>query len=186
MNLIIIGILTPLTLIQRMNLLTKISIRKLQKSEFFFLFGKKYHKEENLNKLNYGPFEMAIGHCVTIISCRNSSFPDQSHFALWSLWAWHFLSSWKKRLRSYVMYIPFRVKRTFKLQLGKHKDGTFPFDSSFIKVETDLMCIRREFSFCVLSPIEVAVKLFLIHRFTSCPFLCTYVATDKSAVGLEK
>lgn len=53
----------------------------------------------------------------------------------------------KKRLRSYVMYIPFCVKRTFKFQLGTHKDGTFPFDSSFIKVETDLMCIRRNFPF---------------------------------------
>lgn len=35
MNLIIIDILTPLTLIQRMNLLMKFSTHKLQKSDFF-------------------------------------------------------------------------------------------------------------------------------------------------------
>lgn len=45
-----------------------------------------------------------------------------------------------------VMYIPFCVKRTL-FQLGNHNDGTFPFDSSFIKVETDLMFICRNFPF---------------------------------------
>lgn len=42
------------------------------------------------------------------------------------------------------------------------------------------MCIRRNFSFCVLSPIEVAKEL-CEHRFMSYPF--ALVATDKFAVG---
>lgn len=48
------------------------------------------------------------------------------------------------------------VSKDIKTSIRNYKHGTFPFYSSFIKVETDLMCMRRNFSFCVLSPNEVS------------------------------
>lgn len=82
------------------------------------------------------------------------------------------------------------VSKDIKTSIRNYKHGTFPFYSSFIKVETDLMCMRRNFSFCVLSPNEVSKtekrrKKKKFYRFTSCPFFCTCVATEKSAVGSE-
>lgn len=91
----------------------------------------------------------------------------------------------KERLRSSYVYNLF-VSKDIKTSIRNYKHGTFPFYSSFIKVETDLMCMRRNFSFCVLSPNEVSKtekKKKKFYRFTSCPFFCTCVATEKSAVG---
>lgn len=48
------------------------------------------------------------------------------------------------------------MSKDIKTSIRNYKHGTFPFYSSFIKVETDLMCMRRNFSFCVLSPNEVS------------------------------
>lgn len=50
------------------------------------------------------------------------------------------------------------VSKDIKTSIRNYKHGTFPFYSSFIKVETDLMCMRRNFSFCVLSPNKVSKK----------------------------
>lgn len=56
----------------------------------------------------------------------------------------------------------------------------FPFYSSFIKSGVRLLCIRRNISFCVLSPTEGAKEL-MKYGLTSYPF--ALVATDKFAVG---
>lgn len=165
MNLIIIDILTPLTLIQRMNLLMKISIRRLQKSEYFFYLGKNTTQRQTW--INWkGPFWMAIGHCVRLpVIGTILSWP----ILFWPINLQGLTLVQLKRLRSYVMYIPFCVK-DIKISIRKYKDGTFPFYSSFIKVETDLMCIRRNSSFCVLSPNKVAKKRFYYTGSHPTPF----------------
>lgn len=77
------------------------------------------------------------------------------------------------------------VSKDIKTSIRNYKHGTFPFYSSFIKVETDLMCMRRNFSFCVLSPNEVSKteKKKIFTGSHPAPFFCTRVATEKSAVG---
>ena len=120
MNLIIIDILTPLTLIQRMNLLMKISIHKLQKSDFFFFIkrDKTPWKQTWINwKWTFFFFLMAIGHCVRLPVIGTILFSWPILFYPIHPQGFDTCCPVEKRLCS-VMYIPFCVKRTFKIQLG--------------------------------------------------------------------